>query len=256
MTYNIRYAGDKKSDSVNAWEYRREPVASMIRFNRTDIVGLQEALKIQLDDFMKILPEYIWIGIGRDEGKTGGEFSALLIKKDRFKIIKQSTFWLSETPEKPSKSWDAALLRIVTWVKLFDKRTKKEFFIFNTHFDHMGVEARKNSASLLMKKISEISSTLPVVITGDFNCLKDSDPYKIITTSSPHFFDAQFISENGHYGGRVSFNNFRDSLEANNKIDFIFVNEKVKVYQHGIVSEKFNGHYPSDHMPVLADLII
>jgi endonuclease/exonuclease/phosphatase family metal-dependent hydrolase len=254
MTYNIKFAGDPKSDSINSWQYRKEPVVSVIRFNKADIVGLQEALKIQLDDFTKLLPEYFWIGVGRDDGKTGGEYSAILLRKDRFKILKQSTFWLSETPDKPSMGWDAACIRIVTWAKLFDKVTRKEFFVFNTHLDHMGEVARKNSAILIMEKISGLSSNLPVVLTGDFNSLKDSEPYRIITTSTPKLFDAQFISEHGHYGGNISFNNFSDSLEANNKIDFIFVNDKVKVCQHGIVSEKYDGHYPSDHMPVVADL--
>ena len=107
---------------------------------------------------------------------------------------------------------------------------------------------------MIIKKISEISSSKPVVLTGDFNCIKDSDPYKIITSSTPKLFDAQFISEHGYYGGNVSYNGFQNILEPNNKIDFIFVNEKFKIYQHGIISEKFNGHYPSDHMPVVADI--
>ncbi|MCX6151338.1 MAG: endonuclease/exonuclease/phosphatase family protein [Ignavibacteriales bacterium] len=261
MTYNIRYAGDKISDGTNAWDNRKEFVSKTIRFHKADIVGLQEALKIQLDDFNKLLPEYIQIGVGRDDGKEKGEFSAVLIRKDRFKILTQSTFWLSETPDQPSKGWDAAFPRIVTWAKLLDSQTKKIFFLFNTHFDHMGEAAKKSSATLILKKISEIAPGFPVVVTGDFNSLKDSDPYKILTESkgkdSKHeLFDSQFISQNGHYGGYVSFNGFQDTLEVNNKIDYIFVNKKINVYQHGIIGEKIDGRYPSDHMPVVADLYI
>ncbi len=256
MTYNIRYAGDVKSAGVNAWEYRKDPVAKTIRFNKPDILGVQEALKIQLDDFKILLPGYIQVGVARDDGKEAGEYSALLINKNKFKVLDNSTFWLSATPDKPSMGWDAACMRIVTWAKLKDVNTKKIIYAFNTHFDHMGTEARKNSAILLKKKIKEIAGNNQFVVTGDFNCKIDSEPYRILTDKEmlPQLFDSEFLSENGNYGMDVSFNDFSDELEPKNKIDFIFVSSKIKVWQHAVLGEKMNGRYPSDHMPVVADV--
>ncbi len=258
MTYNIRYAGDVKSAGINAWENRKDPVAKTIRFNKPDIVGLQEALKIQLDDFKKLLPDYIQLGVPRDDGKEAGEYSALLINKNKFKVPDNSTFWLSATPEKPSMGWDAACMRIVTWAKLKDIKSKKVIYAFNTHFDHVGTEARKNSATLLKKKIKEIAGGNPFIVTGDFNCKSDSEPYKILTEQDNSFqlFDSEFLSENGNYGMDISFNNFSDELEPKNKIDFIFVSSRFKVWQHAVLGEKMNNHYPSDHMPVVADIYI
>lgn len=258
MTYNLRYAGDVKSAGENAWEYRKDPVAKTIRFNRPDVVGVQEALKIQLDDFKKLLPEYIQAGVGRDDGKEAGEYSALLINKDKYKLLDNSTFWLSATPEKTTMGWDAACIRIVTWAKLKDVKTKKIIYAFNTHFDHMGTEARKNSAILLKNKIKEIAGKNPFIVTGDFNCKSDSEPYKILTgnETAPLLFDSEFISENGNYGMDVSFNDFSEKLEPGNKIDFIFVSSNFKVWQHAILGEKMNGKYPSDHMPVVADIYL
>jgi len=258
MTYNIRYAGDVKSAGVNAWENRRDPVAKTIRINKPDVVGLQEALKIQLDDFKKLLPNYIQVGVARDDGKEAGEYSALLINKDKFKLLDNSTFWLSATPDKPSMGWDAACMRIVTWAKLKDIKSGKIIYAFNTHFDHMGTEARKNSAILLKNKIKEIAGNNPIIVTGDFNCKSDSEPYKILTEKDNSFqlFDSESLSDNGNYGMDVSFNNFSDELEPKNKIDFIFVSRKFKVWQHAILGEKMDGRYPSDHMPVVADIYI
>jgi endonuclease/exonuclease/phosphatase family metal-dependent hydrolase len=258
MTYNIRYASDVKNHGINAWEYRKDPVAKTIRFNKPDILGVQEALKIQLDDFKNLLPDYIQIGVARDDGKESGEYSALLINKNKFKVLESSTFWLSATPDKPSMGWDAACMRIVTWAKLKDIKSKKIIYAFNTHFDHMGTEARKNSAALLKKKIKEIAVNNSFVVTGDFNCKSDSEPYKILTdiNNPPVLFDAEFLSENGNYGMDVSFNDFSDELEPKNKIDFIFVSSKLKVWQHAVLGEKMDGRYPSDHMPVVADVYL
>lgn len=257
MSYNIRVAVDQ---GINSWDQRKEKVASMIRFHHAAVVGLQEALKEQIDDLLKLLPEYSWKGVGRDDGKEKGEYSAVFYRKDKFQLIDHSTFWLSETPDSVSTGWDAALPRIVTWVLLRDSRTGKEFYLFNTHFDHVGIEARKNSAILIIKKVRELagdedslSFSKPVIITGDFNSRPESDAYKIITEE---FSDAMKISRNGHYGSIVSFNGFSKELEEGNRIDFIFVNDKASVEQHGIIGETFGGNYPSDHMPVIAELII
>jgi len=254
MSYNIRVAVD---EGINSWENRKEKVASMIRFHRADVIGLQEALKEQIEDLLELLPEYSWHGVGRDDGKEKGEYSAILFRTGKFQLLGGSTFWLSETPDTVSVGWDAALPRIVTWVLLKENESQRMFYHFNTHFDHVGIEARKNSAKLILEKIREITAkeTSPhsVVITGDFNSRPESDVYKILTET---FSDAKNISKNGHYGSSISFNGFGKSLEEGNRIDCIFVNDQIIVKQHGIIGETFEGNYPSDHMPVIAEIVI
>lgn len=256
MTYNIRYAGDEKNDGVNAWSKRKELVASMISFNHADIVGVQEALLHQLNDLTDLLEGYSWFGVGRDEGINNGEFSAILFRTDRFKLFEQSTFWLSETPDVPSMGWDAAFPRVVTWGKIRDLKTQKEFFVFNTHYDHMGETARINSSKLLKRKISELVDGFPILVMGDFNTQDSTLAYQIITdkeTDEPILYDAQFISKTKHHGSHVSFNGFGQSIEPDNKIDFIFVTKEIDVMQHGVIDEMVDGHYPSDHMPVVVE---
>lgn len=259
MTYNIRYAGNEESDGINAWSKRKDLIASMIEFHHADIVGVQEALLLQLDDLKKLLPAYSWIGVGRDDGKNKGEFSAILFRHDRFEVKSQSTFWLSDNPDTPSVGWDAAYPRVVTWAKIKDKKTKKIFYVFNTHFDHIGVTARNNSSKLLKKRISEIVKKQPVILMGDFNTQDTTEAYKVLTDSeneSPRLYDSQFISKTRHHGSHVSFNGFGTSIEPGNKIDFIFVTKNVEVLQHGVIDEVVDGRYPSDHMPVLAEVRI
>jgi endonuclease/exonuclease/phosphatase family metal-dependent hydrolase len=259
MTYNIRYAGSEQADGINAWKNRREMVASVIRFNQADIIGLQEALINQIEDLISLLPHFAWAGVGRDDGKLKGELSAILYQKDRFDLIESSNFWLSETPDKPSMGWDAAFNRIVTWAKFKDRLTGNNFYHFNTHFDHRGIEARLNSVKLILKKVEEIAGDNYVVVTGDFNFRPESENYSLLINGFDVFKplkDAQHISKYGHYGGNITFNDFGRSLEDGNKIDYIFVKNEVEVLQHGIISEKFNGRFPSDHMPVLAELKI
>ena len=168
MTYNIRL--DHTVDGVNQWPKRSEKVYALIRKYNPDILGVQEALHHQLQDILKNLPEYTSVGVGRDDGKTKGEYSAILFKKDRFAVQQQNTFWLSETPDVAgSKSWDAAITRIATWAALRDLHDKKEFIIVNTHFDHIGAIAREKSAALIKEKIAAVHQQFPVIITGDFN---------------------------------------------------------------------------------------
>jgi len=251
MTYNIRVAVD---EGINSWENRKEKVASMIRFHHADIIGLQEALLLQIKDLIKLLPEYNWSGVGRDDGKEKGEFSAILFRKDKFELLEGSTFWLSETPDSVSLGWDAAYLRIATWVKLKGKNTGKVFIHLNTHFDHKGIEARENSANLIIKKLSEIKNNIesPIIITGDLNCTPESEPYKIFTLL---FLDTRTNSVHPFYGSDITFNGFGNSIIPANIIDYIFVNDLVSIYQSGIIGETFNGNYPSDHMPVIAEII-
>ena len=259
MTYNIRYAGDEKIDGINSWNNRKNSVVSMIRFNHADIVGLQEALLLQINDLTGLLPGYSWIGVGRDDGKSKGEFSAILLRSDRFDVLRHSTFWLSDTPDLPSKGWDAAFPRVVTWAEMKDKETEKIFFIFNTHYDHIGEIARNNSSKLLVKSIKEICNNSRVIVTGDFNTRISSEAYQILTGQSDDkltLYDAQSVNQTVHHGSHVTFNGFGTAIEPGNKIDFIFVTKDISVLQHGVVDETIDGHYPSDHMPVIAEIII
>ncbi len=257
MSFNIRYNNPR--DSANAWPNRKDMAASMIRFHHADLAGLQEALKGQIDDLVERLPEYGWFGVGRDDAKEEGEFSAIFYRRDRFELLEESTFWLSEEPEViGSKGWDAAITRIVTWGKLRDRSTGKVFFYFNTHFDHRGVRAREESASLLLTKTKEIAGTTPVIVTGDFNSSESSEPYRILTESAGResLQDARYLSVHGHHGPTGTMSSFRVAGTPGRKIDHIFVKNGVRVLQHGVLSDTWDGRFPSDHLPVLAEVVI
>ena len=261
MTFNIRY--DEPLDKENAWPHRKELVASMIRFHQADLVGVQEALERQMSDLEKLLPDYAWVGVGRDDGKSAGEFSAIMYRKARFSRFESSTFWLSETPDVPSKGWDAAYARVVTWVKIKDAATGKLFFHFNTHFDHRGAHARAESARLLLRRINTIAGPLPVVVTGDFNFNESSIGYQILTGKTPEkeigsqssLRDARYLSQHGHHGPTSTFSGFK-VLTPDMKIDYVLVKGAVRVLQHGALSDTWDGRFPSDHLPVLAEIVI
>lgn len=260
MTFNLRY--DNPGDGPNAWPHRKDMAASMIRFHRADLVGVQEALRRQLDDLQERLPAYAWVGVGRTDGKEAGEYSAILYRKDRFELLEDDTFWLSLTPEVPgSKAWDAALERIVTWAKFRDRQTGTVFFHFNTHFDHIGDTARAESAKLILHRIDSLAGTAPVVLTGDFNATDDAAPYRILTgverdgVSAPALRDAMHVSEHGHHGPTSTWNAFQ-AVEPGQRIDYVFVGDGVRVLQHGALIDTWDGRFPSDHLPVLAEIVI
>ena len=261
MTFNIRY--NNPGDGENAWPNRKDMVASVIHFHHTDLVGVQEALKEQLLDLQERLPGFAWFGVGRDDGKEAGEYSAIFYHTDRFELLKQNTFWLSETPEiLGSFGWDAACVRIVTWGFFRNKLSGKEFYHFNTHFDHRGEAARENSSKLIVKKIKEIAGNTPVVLTGDFNFPPTSPLYSIITapgsagTDRIYLKDAQHISKQQPHGPDWSSHGFQDKGRPGNKIDYVFVSNGINVLQHGVLSDEWNGRYPSDHLPVLAEITV
>ena len=247
VTFNIRY--NNPGDGINAWPNRIEMVTGLLRFQEADIFGLQEALIGQVEDIQKKLPEYEWFGVGRDDGEKGGEFSPIFFRKSKFILIDHGTFWLSETPDKPSKGWDAALNRIVCWGKFQSKVTGKKFFVFNTHFDHIGVEARKNSALLIRDKIREITQDkgFPVILTGDFNLTPDSDPIAMI---KKYLSDSREVTVEPPYGPVGTFNEFKPGTEGNNRIDYIFVNGNIKVLKYAVLSYEIENRSPSDHLPV------
>ena len=167
MTFNIRY--DTPKDSMNSWEHRKDFAASYLPFYDLDICGMQETLVQQCQYLDSVLEDYSYIGVGRDDGKEKGEFSPIFYNHTRLKPLESGTFWLSESPAVPGKAWDANLPRIVTWAKFKWKGRARSFYVFNTHFDHQGVIARRESATLLLTKVKEIAGDKNAIITGDFN---------------------------------------------------------------------------------------
>jgi endonuclease/exonuclease/phosphatase family metal-dependent hydrolase len=256
MTFNIRYSEPR--DGENAWTNRKTKVADVIRFHKADIVGVQEALLSQLRDLDSLLPGFSRCGVGRDDGKEGGEYSAILYRRDRFRLMDCRTFWLSETPDVPGKKgWDAAYPRIVTWAKFKDRVSGETFFDFNTHFDHRGETARTESAKLIHKRIAEIAGKYAFVLTGDLNVVEDTAAYRTLAdaNATPRLFDARYASANAHFGGDSTFNEFKE-LQPGRKIDYIFVSQGVKVFEHGVLSDRWNGRWASDHLPVLAEIVV
>ena len=245
MTYNIRL--DTPADSVNQWPKRTQKVFDLISKYDPDILGVQEAIHHQLMDLVKNLPQYDYVGVGRDDGKTKGEFSAILYKKERFNVLQQGTFWLSETPNVPgSKSWDAAITRVASWAKLKDKRTNKEFLSINTHFDHIGKEARRHSASLLKQNAYELGKDLPLIITGDFNCTRSEPPYStIMNPEGIRLIDPLPGAPVGTFCG------FKvNSIECR-AIDYIFHTDHWNAFGYKVITDNDGKYYPSDHLPVM-----
>lgn len=255
MTFNIRL--NTSSDGENAWPYRKNKAASQVLFHDVHILGVQEALHDQMMDLKDWLTDFSYVGVGRDDGKTAGEYSAIFYDSTRLKLLKTETFWLSEQPNIPgSKSWDAAITRIVTWAEFKDRKTKKKFFVFNTHFDHIGKTARAESAKIILQKVKDIAGKHPVIVTGDFNSAPSDDPYKIITdTNNPdRLTDSKTICLTPHYGPTGTFNAFQSKETSDEPIDYIFVKNKVRVLRHGTISESWQGRFSSDHFPVFASL--
>lgn len=255
MTFNIRL--NVASDSLNAWPYRKDKASSQILFHKADIVGVQEALYGQMTDLMNLLPRYSYVGVGRDDGQQKGEFSAIFYNTQRLHLLNTQTFWLSLQPEVPgSKSWDAAITRIVTWAQFKDRKTAKKFYVFNTHFDHIGTVARAESAKLLQRKVAEIAGNAPVIITGDFNATPADEPIKILVdkTAPLHFTDTKGASQQPHYGPSGTFNGFQPKETSNEPIDHIFIKNGWQVWQHATLSQSWQGRFSSDHFPVFAVL--
>lgn len=250
-TYNIRY--DNKGDSGNLWENRHPFIAALIRFHDFDIFGTQEGLRHQLDTLSANLPGYAWYGLGRDDGQAKGEHAAIFYKKDKYKVLGKGDFWLSETPEKPGPGWDARLNRICSWLQLQDVKSKKQFYVFNVHYDHQGVKARQESSKLILGKIRSIAGTHPALLTGDFNGDHNSEWYQLIAHSNTLFDTYRLVKS--PYANNGSFNSFRT---PNNSaiIDHIFVTKEFTVKRWGILTDSYFGKYPSDHFPVVADVTL
>lgn len=253
-TFNIRY--DNPGDSLNAWQYRKDSVCKFIHEKQFDVFGMQEVLHNQLQDLLACLPEYAYVGVGRDDGKTQGEYAPVFYRTDKYDLLDSNTFWLSEDPTAVGKlGWDAVCTRIATWAKLKDKTTGKEFLMVNTHFDHIGTEARRHSALLIIDKIKEIAGTNPAMMTGDFNVSEEWEAYKTITSNEFVLKDAWKIAGKTS-GESYTFHDFgRQPMAEREKIDFIFVTPQVTVKDAEVVSGALSDFlYLSDHNPHFADI--
>ena len=256
MTYNIRY--DNPGDGINSWEHRKEIVSSLISFHGADIVCIQEGLIQQVRYLQGALNGFTYCGVGRDDGKEAGEYSAIFYRRDIFDLIADSTFWLSPTPSRPSKGWDAALPRIVTWAHFRVRTSGRSFFVFNTHFDHMGEFARRESARLLLSQLPRIAGNEPAIVSGDFNSTDQDSAYQILVRAVAGkvlLKDSYFISRLPHYGVASTFFGFdARTQEAGQRIDFVFVTAGITVLRHGTLTDFSDGRFPSDHLPVLVEL--
>ena len=249
-TFNIRYAN--QNDVGNLWEDRLPHVISLIQFHQIELFGIQEGLHHQVTELTDGL-NYKYIGVGRDDGTDKGEYAAILYDDKKFKLLDHGTFWLSPTPEKPSKGWDAALNRICTWGKFEDSDGVK-FMVFNIHYDHIGQQAREESSKLVVAQAEKMNSEkLPVILMGDFNVKPDNEAYKTIV-SKEGWKDARLISEIPSYGPAGTFTGFDWERMPDGIIDHIFVKGKLTVIRHGILTDNYGKKYPSDHFPVLAEI--
>ena len=251
LTYNIRY--DNPKDGENRWELRKEHLSKQILFYEPEVFGVQEALNHQVQFLEKSCVAYDYVGVGRDDGKAQGEYAAIFYKKDQFNLLKSGHFWLSETPNVPSKAWDAALPRICTYVLLEYKNSSKQIWVFNTHFDHRGVQARVHSAHLITKQIQNLNqNNAPVILMGDFNLLPDSEPVKVITNRLKDSFE---IVKQVKFGPIGTFNSFQIDYPLDKRIDYIFVSgDNVIVEKYAVLSGIIDQKFLSDHLPVYTEL--
>ncbi len=257
LTFNIRF--DNPKDAPNDWPNRKEKVSSQILFHEADIIGIQEALNNQLLDMENSMPGYKFTGVARDDGKQKGEYSCIFYNTNRLELLASETFWLSETPTVAgSKSWDAAITRVVTWARFKDRQTKNIFYHFNTHFDHVGKIARRESAAMLLRAVDSIAGKTPAVITGDFNAYPQDEPIMVIVDAANplKLTDSKALSATGHYGPQGTFNAFGPKEQADKPIDYIFLKGNWQVQQHATLSQTWEGRFSSDHFPVFARLML
>jgi len=253
MTYNIRY--DNPNDGDNQWSKRKEFLSDQITFFYPDVFGIQEGLHHQVKYLDSVFKNYNYVGVGRDDGIEKGEYSAIFFNNKKFKIVKESTFWLSKTPDKISVGWDASMERICTYALLQDKLTKQQFWVFNTHFDHIGKIARVESVKVILNKIKQMNEdSLPVLIMGDFNLKPDSEP---ILDLSEELNDSKAISLLKPFGPNGTFNGFKFDLPVKDRIDYIFTSKSnIQVNKYAVLSDSKDCKYPSDHLPVFVELEI
>lgn len=254
MTFNIRL--ENKNDGQNNWELRFQKVSNFLNKSKADIIGLQEVKYVQLADISNILTNYDGVGVGRDDGKEKGEYNPIFYSRNKYNMLRCGTFWLSETPNQPSRGWDAACNRIATWVILQDKTTLKSVLVLNTHLDHIGHQARINSAALIKEKLGRMVNDIPVIITGDFN-VDENDPVYSKITSSIFPLNDVWKETSNKKGPEITFHDFgKIKNEDGHKIDFIFVSSQIKVKAAAVIETALgDGFFLSDHNAHGADII-
>jgi endonuclease/exonuclease/phosphatase family metal-dependent hydrolase len=265
MTFNIRFNNPR--DGKNAWPHRRDEVAELIKRQKPDLLGLQEALHGQITDLKERLgDEYEWYGVGRDDGKEKGEFAPVFFRRERFEVESKGSFWLSETPDKiGSIGWDAALPRVATWLKVKDKTTGKTLLFANVHFDHQGDQARRESARLLRRKLLVLAGEAPIALVGDFNATPNSTPHKALigddelkapdgtAESAAVLRDAYGLVEKPA-GPNTTWNGFQKASDGA-RIDHVLVDRHWTVDSYGVLDETMkDGRFYSDHFPIVAKI--
>jgi endonuclease/exonuclease/phosphatase family metal-dependent hydrolase len=251
ISYNIKY--DNVSDTVNNWNGRKAAMVALLKKHNPGFIGMQEVLYRQLIYLDNALENYAYIGVGRDDGKKKGEYSPILYNPNIFKLLQSNTFWLSKTPDKISVGWDASMERICTYGLFEAAESKLKIWVFNTHFDHIGIKARKNSAKLILKKIAALNTDdFAVVLMGDFNLMPEEKPIRLLQNK---LNDALQISQTPLEGPKGTFNGFDVNDPMEKRIDYIFTKGLAAAqYQH--IDERLpNGKHISDHLPVSSSLI-
>ena len=251
MSFNIRY--DAASDGENRWELRKERVAGLMRWHGAHFIGAQEVLHHQLAYLSGSLKGFGSIGLGRDDGSTKGEYACILYDSSRYERVRDSTFWLSPTPDVISKGWDAAIRRVCTYGLFRSRTTGRMLWVFNTHFDHIGDTARLESARLILSRIESLNAGKgwPVVLMGDFNARPEEPSILHLST---RLYNARDRSEQPPYGAADTWNAFRFDSLPDGWIDHIFVSPGVRVKRYATLTDSYDRKYPSDHFPVMAVL--
>ncbi len=248
MSYNLRFAG---KTPPNSWPERRPLMAKLLQAEAPDLIGTQEGLGPQLRDIATDLPGYAWLGAGRDDGADKGEFMAIFYRKDRLQPLSTNHFWLSDTPETPgSTTWGNSIKRMVTYVKFKDLRTHKEFWHWNTHFDHLVQPAREKSAELIKARVAGLKTDLPVIVTGDFNALNSNKAYQILTAEG-FFADTWELAKERVGAEYATFNGFKELQKTAKRIDWILLRGSATVSKTQIITFSENGQFPSDHNPLV-----
>lgn len=264
-TYNMRLHLGIDEERGDCWAKRCQVICDQINFEHPDIFGTQELISDQLHDLLRSLDNYGYVGVARDDGKEAGEYAAILYDKNRLTLLDSGNFWLSETPDRPSMGWDAAYVRICTWGKYKDKDSRKIFFFFNLHMDHIGVVARREAAKLVVGRIKKMTGKYPMILTGDFNVDQTNEIYQIFTTSG--ILKDSYTVARLRFAENGTFNNFDSCMKTDSRIDHVFVSPSFRVERYGILTNgywtkneeseinKFTHRLPSDHYPVMVRLM-
>jgi len=254
MSFNIRL--DNSGDGINRWDNRKQIASGAIIKQAVDFAGMQEVLNNQMNDLEALLPGYRHIGAGREDGKTKGEAVPIFYKLDRFDLLDNGTFWLSATPEDTgSVGWDAALPRICTWGKFLDKSTHRQFYVLNTHFDHMGKTARIESAKLILDFIGKKTGDLPAILSGDFNCPPEDEPYSVLTNPQNGLSDVCQSINSSKACHEGTFNGFGNE-KSPQRIDMIFTKGRWNVSGYEVLKITEGDIFISDHWLVVSELKI